>query len=168
MNSFINLSKSIWLNSSLNQEHLLCMEQNAGAASQINSVNMWLLWDAVRDSAQRFPRGAERWQSFYAWLTTQTCSVPTSAASGSLRQTWPWREGLYYGALAPVVHNFFTTRKCQRWSFFFFKFHPKISLLITRLSSWLRLLGKLPPSRIQKHVCAISHPSNLFAIQTRR
>lgn len=86
---------------------------------KLTGAYVWLLRDAASDSAQGFLHGAERWQSFCVWLSTQTRSVPTRSASGSLRQTWPWREGLYYGALAPafppVVPNFFTTRKCQGW-----------------------------------------------------
>lgn len=84
------------------RKHLLYLEQNAGAASQINRVNMWLLWDAVSDRVQRFPRGGTRWQGFYGWLATQTCSVLVCEASQPLRQTWPWREGPYYCTLAHV------------------------------------------------------------------
>lgn len=143
------------------------MEQNAGASSQISGV---YVRDAARDSAQGFLHGAERWQSFCVWLSTQTRSVPTRSASGSLRQTWPWREGLYYGALAPafppVVPNFFTTRKCQGWRvlffFFFIDFTPRFPFPITRLSSWLRALGKSWPGLVQKHVCAISHSIKIY------
>lgn len=41
-----------------------------------------------------------------------------------------WRLGRCF---SPVVHNFFTTRKCQGWSFVFFKFHPQIFLFCSRV-----------------------------------
>lgn len=124
---------------------------------------MWLLWDAVSDSTQGFPRGAERWQSL--WLAHHTdllCpdlrSVGLPASDLALE-----RRAILLGfgpCLSPVVHNFFTTRKCQGWSFLF---HPKkCSCLITRLSSWPRRLGNSAPGRVQKHVCAISHSIKIY------
>lgn len=98
--------------------HLPHVEQNAGAASQIIRINIWLLWDAVSDTVQRFPRSGTRWQSFYGWLATQTCSVPACEASRPLRQTWPCREGPYYSTLAHASLLFLTTRKCHGWFFF--------------------------------------------------
>lgn len=86
-------------------------------------------------------------------------------ASGSLRQTWPWREGLYYGALAPASPLQFTTFSPQenvRDGVFYFT--PKFPFLITRLSFWLGQLGNSPPSGVQKHVGAISHSIKIYLL----
>lgn len=74
------------------------------------------------------------------------------------------RRAILWGfgpGLSPVVHNFFTTRKCQGQIFFCY-FTPDFPFLIARLSSWLTLLGKSQPSCVPKHVRAISHSIKIY------
>lgn len=99
------------------------MKQNAGDASQINRVNMWLLRDAVSDSTHGFPMRRTEVTEFL-WLARHTdplCplllpSVGLPASDLALeRRAILWDLG---PCLSPVVHNFFTMIKCQGWSFF--------------------------------------------------
>lgn len=83
------------------------------------------------------------------------CVRPGLGEKGYIMGPWPLP--------LPCSSQLFRHKKMSGMEyFFFFNFTPKFPCLITRLSSWLRLLGKSRPSRVQKHVCAISHSIKIY------
>lgn len=82
------------------------------------------------------------------------CVRPGLGEKGYIMGLWPMP--------LPCSSQLFHHKKMSGTDFFCCYFTPDFPFLITRLSSWLKLLGKSQPSRVQKHVCAISHSIKIY------
>lgn len=80
------------------------------------------------------------------------CVRPGLGEKGYIMGPWPLP--------LPCSSQLFQRKKNVRDGVFYFT--PKFPFIITRLSSWLEQLGNSPPSRVQKHVCAISHSIKIY------